>query len=193
MISYIRNKKSQWEAYKNTLKQTNRLVYHIVDLVEVVTVALSMALLVRHFIIQVSLVPTGSMIPTMQIKDRLFVNKLIYRVSDPHRGDIIVFDSPFNDGKDYVKRCIGLPGEKLEVKKGEVYINDRLLVLPGINVQNDYSYFGPVVIPAHSYFMMGDNRANSLDSRYWGFVPRNHVQGKAIFTFWPITRMQALH
>ena len=193
MIKYFRNKLSQWELYKKSLHQKNKITYHLVDTIEVIIVALAMALLARHFVIQTSLVPTGSMIPTMQIQDRLFVNKFIYRFTPPHRGNIIVFKSPFNDGKDFVKRCIGLPGEKIEIKKGEIYINNRLLVFPGVNIQNDYSYFGPVTIPKDSYFMMGDNRGNSLDSRYWGFVPRKDILGKAMFTFWPLRRMQALH
>ncbi len=193
MFSALKDRYKSWEAYKNNLKQTNAVMYRIVDTVEVVTVALVMALIIRHFVLQTSVIPSPSMVPTLMVKDRLFVNKFIYRFTPVHRGDIVVFDSPLDDGKDYVKRCIGLPGETLEVKTGEVYINGKLLVLPGVNVQTDKSDFGPYTIPSDSYFMMGDNRGNSYDSRYWGALNERKLLGKAIFTFWPLYRMRPLH
>jgi signal peptidase I len=192
MIKKIRTLLQNWNNYKLKLRQNNRSLYYLVDFVEAVVVALVFALIIRKYVIQTSLVPTGSMIPTMMIRDRLFVNKFVYRFSEPKRGDIIVFKSPYKDKKDYVKRCIGLPGEKIEVRKGVVYINDKQLVFPGVNVIRDYSYFGPVDVPADRFIMMGDNRPNSLDSRVWGFVDREDILGKAFFTFWPFSRMQML-
>lgn len=182
----------RWEAYKDNLKLTSKLKYVVVDTAEVVIVALAMALAIRQFVIQTSVIPSPSMVPTLKVGDRLFLNKFIYRFSSPNRGDIVVFKSPFKDGKDYVKRCIGLPGENVRVIEGEVYINGKLLLLPGVDFQNDLSNFGPVDVPADSYFVMGDNRGNSLDSRFWGFVPRKEVLGQALFTFWPISRMRHL-
>ena len=133
------------------------------------------------------------MIPTMEINDRLIVNKVIYRLVEPSRGDIILFQSPYKDDKEFVKRLVGLPGETIEVKQGIIYINGEQLILAGVNVRRDYSYFGPRTIPEGHYFVMGDNRANSADSRVWGFVSHDDLIGKATFTFWPINRAQLLH
>lgn len=198
MLKKIRTTYQKWEAKKTQLKETNRMLYFGVDTIETLLVALFFALLIRKYIIMTSVVPTGSMIPTLMVQDRLFVNKYIYRFTDPKRGDIIVFKSPRKDKKDYVKRCIGLPGDKVAVKKGIVYINGSELILPGINVQYDYSYFDEVTVPTGNYFMMGDNREHSWDSRFWAaaglssFVPRRDVLGKALFTFWPFNRMRVL-
>jgi signal peptidase I len=201
MFSFVREKKEQWQKYKADVKKNRKSMYHLIDLLETVVVALILALIIRKYVIQTSIVPTGSMIPTLMIKDRLFVNKFIYRFKSPVRGDIVVFKSPYKDGKDYVKRCIALPGETVEIKRGQVYINGKHLILPGVNillVTDDgnstelYKYFGPVEIPDKSYFMLGDNRGNSLDSRVWGFVPQKDLLGKAVFTFWPFSRMNLL-
>ena len=201
LINLIKQKHNSWLNYKANLKQKNRTYFTIVDTLETLLVALLLALVIRHYIVMSSVVPTGSMIPTLKIEpfhERLFVNKFIYRFSDPKRGDIVVFKSPFGDKKDYVKRCIGLPGDKLKIKKGIVYINNQVLMLPGVKVNRDYSYFDEVTVPKDCYFMMGDNRANSADSRFWkaygfsSFVPKKYLQGKAIFTFWPPNRMRVL-
>ena len=132
--------------------------------------ALIIALILRQFIVQSSLVFSGSMIPTLQsatqtqFADRLIVNKLVYLFNNPTRGDIILFDSPYNDGKQYVKRLIGLPGETIEIRRGMVYVNGKLLVFPGITLRRDYSNMEKVIVPKDSYFVLGDNRGNSADS-----------------------------
>ena len=192
MLKRIRTFYERWKAYKEDLKKKSRVKYFIVDFVETIIIALVLALLIRKFIIQTSLVPTGSMIPTLNIRDRLFVNKFIYRFKEPKRGDIVVFSSPHADGKDYVKRCIGLPGDTVQLIKGKVYIDDKQLILGGVTIQEDYSFTDAIKIPEHHYFMLGDNRGNSQDSRYWGFVPKKDILGKALFTFWPISRMRML-
>jgi signal peptidase I len=192
MLKKIRLTHSKWNKYKAELKEKSRFKHFVVDFLETIIVALALALLIRKFIIQTSLVPTGSMIPTLNIRDRLFVNKFIYRFSDPKRGDIVVFLSPHDDGKDYVKRCIGVPGDSIQLIKGKVFINNKQLILAGITVQEDYSFTDPVNVPEGHYFMLGDNRGNSQDSRYWGFVPKEDVLGEALFTFWPISRMRLL-
>ena len=154
---------------------------------------------IKTYICQVSVVPTGSMIPTLiggvtgKKNDRLFVNKFAYNVSTPKHGDIVVFKSPHNDGKDYVKRCVGLPGETIEIKKGIIYLNNKELVLAGVDVQNDYDFYGPITIDKNTYFMMGDNRKMSQDSRFFGPIPKKNILGKAFFTFWPFSRMRWLH
>ncbi|MFC1752156.1 signal peptidase I [Thermoproteota archaeon] len=191
-MGYLRETHSKWKTFKMDLKTKNRFIYEMVDWTETIIIALILALIIRKYIIQTSMVPTGSMIPTLNIGDRLFVNKFIYRFVMPKRSDIIVFKSPYKNKNDYVKRCIGLPGEKIQIIKGVVYINDKQLVLPGVNVQRDYSFYGPVSVPEKSYFALGDNRGNSQDSRVWGFVPENDLLGKAWFTFWPLNRMRLL-
>jgi len=192
-ISRFRQSYGRWLSYKQNLKQINKVKYWFVDTVESIVVAGVMALIIRTYVLQTSIVPSGSMIPTLMINDRLFVNKFIYYFTDPERGDIVVFRSPMNDGKDYVKRCIGMPGDVLEVRHGVVYINNKELILPGINIQKDDSFFGPIFIPTGHYVMLGDNRSNSFDSRYWGFVKRDDVLGEALFTFWPFSRMRVLN
>jgi signal peptidase I len=193
MFTKIKNLMQKWHNYKQHLKEKKRiLTYILVDVVETIVVALILVLIIRQYLFLTSKIFSGSMEPTMQINDRLFVNKLAYKFTEPKRGDIILFKSPYNDKKDYVKRLIGLPGEKIEIKRGIIYINDVELTFPGVNVQQDYSYYGPEVIPPNSYFAMGDNRFNSADSRVWGFVPKKNLIGEAFFTFWPLNRMQIL-
>ncbi len=220
MLKTIRVQLNKWKLFKKKLKEESFLKYVIVESVETIIVALALALIIRKYIIMTSVVPTGSMIPSLKVKDRLFVNKFIYRFVTPERGDIVVFKSPYKDRKDYVKRCIGLPGDRVKYKKARVYINGDLLVLPGVTIMpermelteeartsltnaeyqiylnTEYKQslmeFDEVVVPENSYYMLGDNRANSADSRFWGFVPKKDLLGKAIFTFWPLNRMRIL-
>jgi signal peptidase I len=192
MFAKIRRFQDQWNTYKARLKNESTGKYWIVETVEALSVALVFALLIRHFIIMVSVVPTSSMVPTLMVGDRLFVTKFIYRFTDPKRGDIVVFKSVVDD-KDYVKRMIALPGETVEVKKGVVYVNGKEVFFPGVNIQYDYDSQDPITVPPGHYYVMGDNRAFSSDSRVWGFVPRDNFEGEALFTFWPLTRMQMLH
>lgn len=181
-----------WNSYKDRLKAKNKAAFFIVDIVETLIVAFALFIVLRTFVVQTSRVYSGSMIPTMQIGDRLFVNKMVYHFRNPHRGEIILFKSPKHDGKEYVKRLIALPGEEVKIERGVIYINGKEVNFPGVNVQVDYSFYGPQVIPANSYFAMGDNRPNSYDSRMWGFVPKKDLIGRAVFTFWPLDRMQLL-
>ncbi len=198
MITYIKHYYSNYQKLKEKIKLKNQLFYYGVDLVETLIIAFVLALLIKTYIIQVSVVPTGSMIPTLiggvdgKYNDRLFVNKFIYFFTQPERGDITVFRSPHQDGKDYVKRCVGLPNDIIEIKQGVVYINGKEMILVGVNVQRDYAFHGPVTVPEGSYFMLGDNRSMSLDSRAWGFVREKDIIGKALFTFWPLSNMRAL-
>ena len=190
--STLRAKYQRYVAFKEGYKAKNKAIYVVIDLVETLVVALAIALMLKKFVIQTSIVPTGSMIPTLGINDRLFVLKFSYYVNTPKRGDIVVFRSPHDDGKDYVKRCIGLPGETVTISNGTVYINDVPLALPGVNVQYDRSYLGKTTIPEDAYFVLGDNRGNSQDSRYWGFVPKENLLGKAWFTIWPPRQIRTL-
>ena len=193
MFSKIKNYYHAWQTYKLDIKEKNSGLYFVIDIVEGLAYAVIVVLvIIRPFIVQVSVVPSPSMEPTLMVKDRLIVNKFIYRFTTPHRGDIVIFKSPFKDGKDYVKRCIGIPGDTLRIVDGDVYINNKLLIVPGTNIQFDTFNFSQITIPEEHYFVMGDNRANSYDSRFWGLVPKKDIIGQALITFWPITRMRPL-
>jgi signal peptidase I len=137
----------------------------------------------RTFVAQGFYIASGSMQPTLGINDRFIVNKLSYRWSHPERGDIVVFAPPEalerqNVRGVLIKRVIGLPGEKVEIRGGRVYINDRLLREQYVRAEPE-SKWGPAVVPPNSYLVMGDNRDRSYDSRNWGFVPRDRIVGKA--------------
>jgi signal peptidase I len=178
-----------------TERQKNRKLMKIVAVAIVafpILVGGSLALLIRQFIAEARFIPSGAMIPTLEIDDRLMINKLNYQFSSPNRGDIVVFEptetlQQQNYRDAFIKRIIGLPGEKVEVIGGKVYINDRPLEEPYIQEIPRYK-FGPVTVPANSYFVLGDNRNNSYDSHYWGFVPRANIIGKATQRFWPPER-----
>lgn len=168
----------------------NKFKHWLFDWIETIVVALILALIIRAFFIQVFFIPSGSMEPTLDINDRIVVNKYIYFFRDPKREEIMVFrqvapeDTP---KKDLIKRVIGLPGETLEIKEGKIYINSKKLE-EDHPVNIDFSDFGPVVIPSNSYFVMGDNRPASADSRYFGFLPRKNILGPAFLRLWPLTR-----
>ena len=155
--------------------------------------SLFLAFGIRTFIAEARYIPSGSMLPTLQINDRLIIDKISYDFSNPKRGDIIVFNPTktleqenYHDA--FIKRVIGLPGDKVEVKAGKVYVNNTALTENYLEAPPDYQW-GPVIVPANSYLVLGDNRNDSYDSHYWGFVPRQKVIGKAMFRFWPLNRL----
>lgn len=150
-------------------------------------------LILKPFFMQAFFIPSESMVPTLQIHDRLLVAKIPFWWRGPARGEILVFKAPQNadrDGiqRDYIKRCIGLSGETLEVRAGKVYINGVKLEEP-YTAEDSNADFGPIVIPAGHYFMMGDNRNRSADSRYWGPLDRNRIVGRAWIRFWPLDKI----
>ncbi|MDJ0714488.1 MAG: signal peptidase I [Prochloraceae cyanobacterium] len=142
-------------------------------------------------------IPSGSMEPTLEVNDRLIVEKLSYHFREPQRGDIVVF-SPTeklraeNFEEDFIKRVIGLPGEKIEVKGGKVYVNSKPLQEKYI-LEPPEEPFGPVVVPEDRYLVLGDNRNGSYDSRQWGYVPRKNLIGRAVVRFWPVNRLGSLY
>jgi len=179
---------------------------HVIrEYAESIVIAVVMALIIKAFVIQAFKIPSGSMIPTLKIGDHILVNKFIYGtklpftdriiipLKRPNRGDIIVFKFPDDEKKDFIKRVIGLPGDLVEIKGKKVYINgspiddsyavhsDPMLYPSGIQPRDN---FGPLTVPQDSYFVMGDNRDFSLDSRYWGFVNLNKIKGKAFIIYW---------
>ena len=157
-----------------------------------------LALLIRHFIAEARYIPSGAMLPTLQINDRLIINKLIYRFSNPVRGDIVVFNptaqlekEKFKDA--FIKRVIGLPGDRIDVKDGKVYINSKVLTEKYLHEAPTYNWSSTAltpdgIVPEGHYLVLGDNRNNSYDSHYWGFVPRQNIIGKATNRFYPVDR-----
>jgi len=172
---------------------------------EAIIIALLLAFFIRAFVVQAFKIPSGSMIPTLLIGDHILVSKFIYGirnpftgkvlipVKDPERLDVVVFKYPVNPSQDFIKRIIGLPGDKIEIINKKVYVNGSPLSPdPGVR---DYEhvipegrsprdFFGPVVVPERSLFVMGDNRDNSHDSRFWGFVNFDNLKGKAFVMYW---------
>lgn len=175
------------------------------EYVESILWAVVLALIIRTCVIQSFKIPSGSMEDTLVIGDCLLVNKFIYgikvpftdlrlpRLRDLKRGDVIVFKYPEDRSKDFIKRLIGVPGDQIQVRDKRVYVNGALYlnphevhkdpqILPRELTQRDN--FGPVQVPANAYFVMGDNRDNSHDSRFWGFVPNADVLGQAFIKYW---------
>lgn len=158
-----------------------------------------MAFGIRQFVAEARVVPTGSMQPTVEINDRLFIEKLSYRFQDPERGDIIVFQAPQkaldaaqSKTKDaYLKRLIGLPGETIEVRDGKVYVDSEVLHENYIKAPPTYTW-GPHVVPEGEYLVLGDNRNGSSDGHVWGFLPEETIIGKATARFWPPNRIGGL-
>jgi signal peptidase I len=179
---------------------------HIVrEYAESIIVAVILALIIRTFIVQAFKIPSGSMEDTLAIGDHLLVNKFIYgmkipftdtrfwKLRDPRRGDVMVFEYPEDPSKDFIKRVIGTPGDTVEVKDKKVYVNGQLYENPHEvhkekdlfpKEQNPRDNMGPVKVPADSYFMMGDNRDRSYDSRFWGFVKSDKIKGLAFIKYW---------
>ena len=160
-----------------------------------IIVALVLTLIIRTYVIQAFKIPSGSMLPTLQIGDKLFVNKYLYRFKSPKRGDIVVFKYPVDPKKDFIKRLVGLAGDEVEIREGKIYVNGKALedsrTFGKFYYYNHDPYGGPreiIKVPAESYFVLGDNSANSQDSRFWGFVPKKNMLGKAVFRWWPLDR-----
>lgn len=142
-------------------------------------------------------IPTESMVPTLMVKDRLLVNKLAYDLNGPERGDIALFENQQGGGDPLIKRVVGLPGEELELRDGKLYVDGAPLEEPYLKRDAckpgfpKTCSFGPVTVPKNHYFMMGDNRTNSFDSRFFGPVPEDDIAGEALVRFWPPTRAGA--
>ncbi|GHV29184.1 signal peptidase I [Synergistales bacterium] len=164
------------------------------EIAETVVYALLLALLLRTFVIQAFWIPSGSMIPTLDPGDRVLVLKFWYSILrfEPKRGDIVVFRYPIDPSRDFVKRVIGLPGDSVEIKDGRVFINSRELAESYVQNPDNFTSEAPIAVPKDKYFCLGDNRPNSQDSRFWGFVPKNYLRGPAVLRYWPPSRIGRL-
>ena len=194
-----------------------KIKFLLKETVETIVTVLILVILIRSVLGEPRWIPSSSMEPNLQIGDNLIIEKVSYRFGEPQRGDIIVFYPPhheldpslwgkfarmigfFSKDEAYIKRIIALPGEEVKVVPNEgVYINGELLdepyqkeVYTGLCTED--MYCGPYVVPEHSYYMMGDNRNDSTDSRFWGVLPEKRIVGKAVFRFWPIYRVGVIN
>ena len=178
---------------------------------EPIVIAVILALFIRAFFIQAFRIPSGSMKPTLKEGDKIMVNKLLFGpkipftnfrlpgIKEPKRGDIIVFIYPEDRKKDFIKRLVALSEETIEISNGAIAINGEPIKGPPEMLKIHYynrGYYGkngkPIKIPEDSYYVLGDNSASSRDSRYWGFVPKENIIGRAMFIWWPPWRIQIL-
>ncbi len=165
---------------------------NIVEWVAVLVGAVVVALVVRTFLLQAFSIPSSSMESTLEIGDRLLVNKLSYEFGDVERGDIVVFERPDSLPSPYddlIKRVIGLPGDVVEGHDGQVFVNGEALVEPYLDADVRISDFAPTEIPAGHVFVMGDNRGDSTDSRVFGPIPVDRIEGEAFIRYWPLSRL----
>lgn len=174
-------------------KKESSLGSEIKDWVISIAIAVVLALFIRHFVVELYLVDGPSMRPTLQNQERLVVNKFIYNLHDPERGDILVFQYPKDPSRDFIKRVIAIPGDTIEIKDGHIYVNGELKNEPYIlsTTRGDYPL---ATVPEGHIFVMGDNRNNSEDSRFAdvGMVPFDLIKGKAVLIFWPIDKIKTL-
>ncbi len=158
------------------------------ETIETLVWAVALALAIRTFIVQAFWIPSGSMIPTLLEGDRVLVCKFEYLLRKPRRGDIFVFKYPKDTSLDYVKRLIALPGDTFEIRNGIVWVNGRQTDEPYVRFKDTYNC-PPAVVPEKSYVALGDNRPNSADSRFWGYVPEKNIRGPVHVRYWPLNRV----
>src|ERR1035437_5485804 len=194
---------------KVKIKNKGKLKSKVHEYAEAIIIAILIAVVVRTFVVQAFKIPSRSMVPTLLVGDHILVNKFIYGVkvpflrktiipiTNPQRGDIVVFIYPNDRSKDYIKRVIGVSGDKIEIKNKIIFINSKQysdaygiysdnVTYPGSMQPRDN--FGPVTVPPESLFVMGDNRDESADSRFWGFVDLKDVEGNAFIIYWSWNR-----
>ena len=156
-------------------------------------IAIGLALVIIVFLYQPVKVEGTSMAPLLSDQERIFINKFVYRFEPIERDDVVVFWYPLDRSKSFIKRVIGLPGETVEIRQGLVYVNGRTLAEPYVPPQyEDMSDFGPIRVPMDSYFVMGDHRVSSNDSRVFGPVASRYIYGRAVFAYWPVDHFGSL-
>jgi len=207
-----------WIA-KRAKEKLLRKVHATREWVNTGLVAVILAWVIMSFVIQAFKIPSGSMMNTFQIGDHIFVAKFVYGIripftrkylwplQDPKRGEIIVFQFPLDPKKDFIKRCMGIPGDTLEIRDKKLYVNGELQqekyaiymdekVYPNSEdlsqMYRNRDNLGPIVVPKNSYFAMGDNRDHSYDSRFWGPLERGYIKGKALLLYWPPKRIRII-
>jgi signal peptidase I len=186
-------------------------VKRVLEYVTIVVAAVLVALAIQAWLLKPYRIPSGSMLDTLRPGDRVLVNRVVYHLRDPQRGDVIVFRYPQDPDVVFIKRVVGVPGDVLEVRDGHLYVNRRRVPEPyvhrtggradptiaqaaiaGSTLHDPWSLAEPYRIPAGKYFVMGDNRTDSDDSRDWGTVPRTAIVGEGLATYWPFSRLRTL-
>ena len=175
-------------ARKNAKKEKSSLR----ETVEIVVVALVLAAVIKTFVVGNYWIPSESMLPTIEVNDKVVVTNFSYWFDGPKRGDVVVFKYPRDTKKDYIKRCIGEPGDIIEFKDSKLYVNGVLTEEPYLPEGLQFDDYGPIAVPEGQYFMCGDNRNHSSDSRSWGFVEKKLIIGKAQVIYWPFDRWGTL-
>ena len=196
---------SDIKKYSDELLNITKDIQHSVKSVlreyaEAIIIALILALTIRTYVVQAFKIPSGSMLNTLQIGDHILVNKFIYWFTDPKRQDVIVFRYPVDETRDFIKRVIAIDGDKIRSKNKNIFINQKKIDEPYVIHKDSFIFrkdtsaifgdeglrdnFGPIYVPEESYFVMGDNRDRSLDSRFWKFVDREKIKGKAFMIYW---------
>lgn len=166
----------------------------MLDWVLTIVIAIALTLVVRTYLAEARWVPTESMLPTIKVGDRFLTDKIFFKFDGLQRGDIVVFSPPpaAHDNKPYVKRVVGLPGETISIKDGTVYVDGSPL-LETYTLEKPEVDYGPTIIPEDNIFVMGDNRNNSFDSRFWGALPMKNIIGKALFLYYPFEDWKILN
>ena len=155
--------------------------------------AVGTAIMIVVFLYQPVKVEGTSMLPELRDQERIFVNKFVYRIEEINRKDIVVFWFPRDRSKSYIKRIIGMPGDTVEILNGSVYINEKLLKEPYVDARfEDHRDFPPIFVEPGYYYVLGDHRNQSNDSRMWGLVPEGYIYGKAVFRYWPVSKIGSL-
>ena|SRR5437762_8922333 len=156
-------------------------------------IAIGLALVIIVFLYQPVKVEGTSMAPLLSDQERIFINKFVYRFEPIERGDVVVFWYPLDRSKSFIKRVVGLPGETVEIRRGALYVDGKNIPEPYVPAQyEDLSDFGPVRVPKDSYFVMGDHRVSSNDSRVFGPVESQFIYGRAVFAYWPVDHFGSL-
>jgi signal peptidase I len=159
-----------------------------------IVLSVAIAAVVIIFLYQPVKVEGTSMMPRLEDQERIFVNKFFYRFGEIERGDIVVFHFPLDPSKSYVKRIVGLPGDEVEMREGVLHVNGQSVAEPYVEPSyRDRTSHPPQSVPPDHYFVLGDHRNTSNDSRTWGTVARRHIVGKAVFAYWPLSRFGVVH
>jgi len=186
-------------------------VKRVLEYAAVVAVAVLVAIAVQAWLVKPYRIPSESMLDTLRPGDRVLVNRAVYHLREPHRGDVVVFRYPHDPSVVFIKRIVGVPGDVLEVVDGRLYVNGERPTEPyvhrtsgrtdptvaqaaiaGSTLHDPWSLAVPYRVPDGEYFVMGDNRTDSDDSRDWGTVPRTAIVGEGLATYWPLSRLRAL-
>lgn len=180
------------------MKISNKVKSIVREYAESLLIAFVLAMIIRTFIVQAYKIPTGSMNPTLIEGDRILVNKFIYRFRQPERAEVIVFKYPENPRLAFIKRLVAFENEQVEIRDGRIFIDSEHAAENQISSRFYYNRgaYGvagdTITVPDQTFYVLGDNSANSRDSRYWGFVPKKNLIGKAMLIYWPLHRMSLI-